>query len=96
MGFPQFITAYNQKPVLIRRTGSDFRGIGYLEKNIHVHKFANVAKHSIHSLSSKCSQMFMQIGVVIEGREDSELPETLLGCVAINKPQEDLAEFLFD
>lgn len=35
-------------------------------------------------------------GFVIEGREDDELPETMFACVAVNKPQEQLAEFLFD
>ena len=38
----------------------------------------------------------MQIGFVIEGRDDKELPETLFACVGVNKPQEDDAEFLFD
>lgn len=37
----------------------------------------------------------MQIGFVVEGREDKELPETLFACVGVNKPQEDQAEFLF-
>ena len=40
--------------------------------------------------------MYMQIGFVIEGREDKELPEALFGCVGVNKPQEDQADFLFD
>jgi hypothetical protein len=82
--------------VLIRRTGTIFRGQNYLEMNIHVHKFANLAKQSIYLLSSRCSQLYMQIGFVIEGRDDTELPETLFACVAINRPQEDQAEFLFD
>ena len=64
--------------------------------DIHVHKFANIAKRSIHLITSRCSSMAMQIGFVIEGREDHELPETLFACVAVNKPQEDSAEFLFD
>jgi len=38
----------------------------------------------------------MQIGFVIEGRSDGELPETLFACVAVNKPQEEQAEFLFE
>ena len=91
MGLPHFVTAYNAKPVLIRRTGTIFKGKGYIEKNIHVHKFANVAKSSIHLLSSRCSLMYMQIGFVIEGRTDDELPETLFGCIAINKPDEDVS-----
>jgi len=75
---------------LFRRTGSIFRGVNdgvkYMEMNIHVHKFATLAKQSIHYISSRCGQMFMQIGFVIEGREDTELPETMFACVAVNKP----------
>jgi len=96
LGFPSLIVSYNAKPVLIRRTGTIFRGDNYMEMNLHVHKFANVAKQSIHLLSSRCSQLYMQIGFVIEGREDKELPENLFACVAINRPQEDQAEFIFD
>ena len=40
--------------------------------------------------------MYMQIGFVIEGRDDKELPETLFACVAVNRPQEDQADFIFD
>lgn len=57
---PASIAAYNAKPVLIRRTGSLHRGPGYIEMNVHVHKFANLAKQSIHFLSSRCGQMAMQ------------------------------------
>lgn len=92
MGVPNVIMSYNAKPVLIRRTGSIFRGTGdckYLEIDIHVHKFANLAKKSIHALSSRCSLMYMQIGFVVEGREDDELPETLFACVGVNRPEED-------
>jgi hypothetical protein len=96
MGLPALIVSYNAKPVLIRRTGTDFKGQGYIEKNIHVHKFATLAKQSIHMISSRCGLMYMQVGFVIEGREDDELPETLFACVAINKPQEDQAGFLFE
>ena len=96
LGVPSAIASFNAKPVLIRRTGSLHRGDGYIEKDVHVHKFANAAKSSIHFLSSRCAQMAMQIGFVVEGRDDSELPEVMFGCVAINKPQEELAEFLFE
>lgn len=96
LGFPSMIVSYNAKPVLIRRTGTIFRGSNYMEMDIHVHKFANVAKQSIYLISSRCGVMFMQIGFVIEGRDDKELPETLFGCVAVNRPQEDQAEFIFD
>lgn len=98
MGVPSVIMSYNAKPVLIRRTGSVFRGTGssrYLEIDIHVHKFANLAKKSIHALSSRCSLMYMQIGFVIEGRTDEELPETLFACVGVNRPEEDKVLLFF-
>jgi hypothetical protein len=96
LGFSSVIVSYNGKPVLIRRTGSLFRGANYLEFDVHVHKFDTFAKQGIFQISSLCGNMYMQVGFVIEGREDSELPEVLFGCVAVNRPQEDLAEFLFD
>lgn len=96
LGVPHMISSYNAKPIIIRKTGSLFRGPDYLEKDIHIFKFANLAKQSIHYLSSRCSQMYMQFGFLVEGRLDSELPETLIGCCAINKPQEDKADFLFE
>ena len=40
--------------------------------------------------------MFMEIGFVIEGRDDSELPETLIGCSSINKPNESNTSYLFE
>ena len=96
IGIPSMISAYNAKPVLIRKTGSLFRGPNYIEKDIHIHKFSNLAKQSIHWLTSRCNQMFMEIAFVIEGCDDNELPETLIGCVAVNKPQQDQAHYLFE
>jgi hypothetical protein len=96
IGVPSAINAYNGKPILIRKTGTIFRGDNYLEKDIHVHKFANMAKQSIYLLSSRCSKLYMQIGFVIEGRENSELPETLCACIGLNLPQDELTMEIFD
>jgi hypothetical protein len=96
MGFPSLIESYNAKPILIRKTGTIFRGTNYIEKDIHVHKFANMAKQSIFLLSSRCSKLYMQIGFVIEGKENSELPETLFACCGINLPQDELTMEIFD
>ena len=96
MGVPSVISSYNAKPVIIRRTGSIFRGPTHMEIDIHIHKFANLAKKSIHLLSSHCGLMYMQVGFVVEGRLDEELPETLFACVGVNRPDEEKAEFLFD
>ena len=96
MGVPSAISSYNAKPVLIRRTGSLFRGPTHMEIDVHVHKFSTLAKKSIHFLSSRCGLMYMQIGFLVEGRTDEELPETLFACVGVNRPDEEKAPFLFD
>lgn len=96
LGFPSLVTKYNSKPVLIRKTGSLIRGKNYLEFDLHVHKFANLAKQTIHAISNRCGLMYMQIGFVVEGRDNKELPETLFACAALNRPQEDQAEFIFE
>lgn len=93
---PGLVISYNAKPVLIRRTSSIFKTPTYMELCIHVFKFANLAKSSIHMVTSRCGNMFMEVGFVIEGRDDSELPETLIGCTAINRPQEKEMEYLFE
>ena len=95
LGMPSIVISYNAKPVLIRKTSSIFKKPSYIELCIHVFKFANLAKSSIHMVTSRCGSMFMEVGFVIEGRDDSELPETLIGCTSINRPQEDKLDYLF-
>jgi hypothetical protein len=98
LGVPSSIANWNAKPILIRKTGTLFRGNNskYMEFDMHVHKFDNLAKKSIHYMTAMCSSMYMQIGFVIEGIKDDELPEVLFGACAINCPQESRSEFLFD
>lgn len=87
VGFSSFIESYNAKPILIRRTSSVFKGHNYIEVDIHVHEFDSMAQRSINMLMLKSSKLFMQMGFTIEGRKLEELPEKLIGCVAINQPQ---------
>ena len=96
LGMPSVVRSFNAKPVLIRRTGSVYRGQHYLEMCIHVHTFANLAKSSIHAVTSRAGNMYMECGFLIEGRDDEELPETLICCAAINRPQEEKQIFLFE
>jgi hypothetical protein len=88
LGMPSAVISYNAKPILIRRTSSLFKTPKYLETCIHVFKFDYVAKQSILMVTSRCGLMYMECGFTIEGRDDSELPEVLIGCAAINRPQE--------
>lgn len=94
LGVPQLISSYNATPVVIRKTGSVFKGAGYIEKNLHIHKFSNMARQSIHLLTSRFGSMNMKIGFLVEGVSDAELPETLFACIAINKPQQETASMM--
>jgi len=98
LGVPSSIANYNAKPILIRRTGSLYRGEGnkYMEFDMHIHTFDTMAKKGIFYMTSLCAEMFCQIGYVIEGRADEELPEALFGCAALNRPQETLSNCIFD
>jgi hypothetical protein len=98
MGFSSFVQSYNSKPVLISglKSGSAILNTErrYFEMDIHTHMFSLVAKQTIQYIMTKTCKMLMSIGFTIEGREDSELPEILLGCIALNKPQHDRADYL--
>ena len=58
----------------------------HIEIDIHVHKFNNAAKSAVHMLSSRCSEMYMEIGILVESREEDELPEVLRRVYDITCP----------
>lgn len=95
LGVPGAIATYNAKPVMIKKTGSIYRGSSYLEVNINIHKWPTYVQKCIQYMYSQSTLMYLQVGFVIEGREDEDLPETLFGCVGVNRPDEEQAEFFF-
>jgi hypothetical protein len=46
-----------------------------------------LAKKGLLLVDDKAGMGYAHIGFVIQGETDSELPETLFACVALNKPQ---------
>lgn len=79
LGLPNPIPAYNGKPVLINKSGAFFRRENYIEHSINVHLFAYLAKKALYSIQPKFPNMRLNVGFVIEGRDDDELPECMLG-----------------
>ena len=52
----------------------------YFEFDLNLHSFPYVAKNVLHLLHSTCfPKLLTCIGAVIEGRNEEELPEALLG-----------------
>lgn len=80
-----YLSGYNGKPVLIQKTGAIFTGNfpsgrTFLEMRCDVHGWGMMSKRGLVSVMPRIKDMTMDMGFVIEGREDDELPERLLGA----------------
>lgn len=85
-GLPMAATRYNGKPVLIKKTGSVHRGPNnsFIEMDVNIHRFSYPCRSALISMKEMFSRMQIRAGFTIEGREDGELPEVLLGGALIN------------
>ncbi|GMI28869.1 hypothetical protein TeGR_g14188, partial [Tetraparma gracilis] len=79
LGLPAPIPSYNGKPVIINKTGAFFRKENHIELTIDVHNFAYLARKGLYSIMPKFPTMKLNVGFVIEGRDDDELPECMMG-----------------
>lgn len=85
LNLPGFITNYNGKPVLITKSGTLHQGEGYMEMDINVNRFSYVAKKGLNYLKTRFQSMTFDVGFVIEGRVDEELPEQMLGAAKLHR-----------
>ena len=103
IGMPGWINKYNAKPVLIKRagvTGFLFENpeINAMEFDITLHPFPYLAKQATSYMAETYfKQMVASISFVIEGRNDTELPEVLIGqCAQICYPDPAIAPMAED
>ena len=88
LGLPTWISRWNGKPVLIKRSGTT--GFVHQHKNcmemeISLHPFPWATKKAVQYLMSSLS-MLLNFGFVIEGRNESELPEVVIGLCQLCYP----------
>ena len=78
---PSFIAGFNGKPILINKSGKFTRHENYIEMSINVHTWSYVARKGLYALLPRFQDIIVNIGATIEGRNDDEQPECLLGGV---------------
>jgi len=81
--FPGWMKRFNGKPVIIHQSGEVFAGsrdgVRYLEEDVLVGRWSLWAKQGVHVLMPRYKEIDAEIGFVLQGTDDDELPETMLG-----------------
>jgi hypothetical protein len=89
IGFPDLVSSYNGKPVLVTKSAKlsfypNQSDCELFEIEYDVRQWSILARKTLHSLRDKFKEARCQLGMVIEGQTDEELPEQLLGCFRLN------------
>ena len=80
LGLGSFIEGYNGKPVLITKSGTIYQGPGYFEMDADVHNFNVLARKTLKGMHRQLPRVRAQVGFVIQGTANDELPEQMLAC----------------
>ena len=91
LGCPSYISKYNGKPILIKRnqvTGffTDYPKLNAMEFNISLHPFPYLFKQAMTYLQDYFDKSIWTFGFVVEGRNDDELPEVVIGAMKVVRP----------
>jgi len=77
---------------LVEGNGGDGKRCKAINMLINVHVFAYIARKGLFSLLPSFKKMCLNLAFTIEGRNDEELPEVVLGCAKLDGM--DLEKFL--
>jgi len=91
LGCPAYISKYNGKPVLIKRnqvTGffTEYPSLNAMSFEISFHPFPYLFKQAMAYLKDYFDSTVGTFGFVIEGRNDDELPEVMIGAMQLCYP----------
>jgi hypothetical protein len=91
LGCPVYIAKYNGKPVLIKRnqvTGflTNYPSLNVMSFEISFHPFPYLFKQAMAYLKDYFDNTIGSFGFVIEGRNDDELPEVMIGAMKVCYP----------
>ena len=91
LGCPAYISKYNGKPTLIKRnevTGffTNYQSLNAMSFEISFHPFPYLFKQAMAYLKDYFDNATATFGFVIEGRNDDELPEVMIGAMKLCYP----------
>lgn len=92
LGLPKWISKFNSKPFLVKRPGqTGFLHIhpekSCMEFDVSLHTFPYLTKKAIRFMKDACFRKTVAtFAFCLEGREEDELPECLLGAFSICYP----------
>ena len=83
----KLINKYNAKPFLARQsTTYYFDSLDtHFGVDVDVHEFGYPAKKGLHLVKDSTAPAIYDVGIVIEGKSDQELPEQMLLCFRMSK-----------
>ena len=79
------LETYNGQPILTRPQHRFYRGPHYFEIDVDAHEFNFVARKGLTGVSQHFKHMVVDFGFVLEGQDDDELPEQMIGAVRLCK-----------
>ena len=79
---------YNGKPLIVNKTGERTRAADndYFEIGIVMERWKLFGRKLIKTFLPKSPNVILRFGFVIQGEEEHELPEQILGCVTVFHP----------
>lgn len=96
LGLPKQTKGLNGKPVILFKTAFIQMAPETMEINVRVHSFGLMAKAMLANFMSAAPNIKIKAAFLLEGEDDSELPEVVIGCASIFNLQFDKAKRLHD
>ena len=96
LGLPGTLKSLNGKPVILFQTASIRQQGDVMQIDVAVHRFGFMALTLLKNFLDKTPEVRIKGGFLIQGEDDSELPECLLGSIEVNNLFFDQAQDVSD